>query len=327
LARIIAGTAGVAIALQSPGKAIAEEPCARVVSHPDLPAEWSTAADELRKQLTMLPPAECQPMTLLIEPQGDGVRIAATTPDGRHAARGVSHPESLVAVGLGLVMTIPAEGASPRPLPSSPPPSPAVATPAQPADPALEAHAIHAAPANLALWVGLSSGLRLAAPISLSALDVEARADLFLNRWLLMLTIRSAIVSCLGKQGIDCDVYNDVSVGFGLGHRFHAGGPDVDLGFQPSLVVMHMEYEPTTGGQAVVGSDVVLRLDASSRLAIPIGQGWALTVTLDGGLAPSLLANPAVLPLPPGTSLGTEPPPAFPAWSGGVRIGLSGALL
>ena len=51
-----------------------------------------------------------------------------------------------------------------------------------------------------------------------------------------------------------------------------------------------------------------------------------LTVTVDGGLAPSILASPTRLELPPGSAAGAGPLPAFPAWSGGVRVGASGAL-
>jgi hypothetical protein len=171
--------------------------------------------------------------------------------------------------------------------------------------------------------------VRLTAPTNLTVLDVEARADLLLHPWLLVATIRSAVVSCAGQQGVDCDVYNDVSTGVGVGRRFETGPAAVDLAFEPSVVVMHMEYDFPAGfeGAPVEGTEVALRVDASARLAVPLGPNWALTVTVDGGLSPAMLVSPSQLAVPGGAPKGSEGPPPFPAWMGGVRVGASGALL
>ena len=321
---IAAGIASV-VALLGPGAtAQAEEACAQVVAPPSLPDPWAEALADLKEEIARLPASDCQPMTLSLEPQQDGMRIIAITSDGRRAERSVPRPESLVAKAFGLLMTIPQ--ASPR-SPASPQPPPAPES--------SEARAVSPLagppplPSTIALWAGLSSGIRVAAPVSLSVIDVEARADVIFNRWLMLVSLQSSLVSCLGKQGLDCDVYTDVSLGAGVGRRFRVGAPDIDVALAPAVVVMHMEYDGAAGaeGQALEGTAVALRFDASTRLAIPVSSHWALTVTLEGGLAPSMLTNPSRLALPAGAPADAQQPPAFPAWSGGVRVGASGALL
>jgi hypothetical protein len=176
---------------------------------------------------------------------------------------------------------------------------------------------------------GLSSGIRLTVPTAVLVVDVEARADLVIGSWLMMATIRSAVASCLGQQGIDCDVYTDVSVGIGVGRRFRAGVAVVDLTLAPSFVVMNMEYDipPGSERQEVEGTVSALRFDLSSRLAVPLATGWALTLTVDGGVAPTLVVHSDRLDLPLSAPAGTPLVPPFPAWTGGVRLGVIGALL
>jgi len=325
--RLLSVTAGVAsVALVLDASAAADEACARVVAPTTLSASWAEAVVDLRKEIAQLPASDCQRMTLSLDPQDEGMRIVATTSDGRRAERIVGRAENLVARALGLLMTIPealppvltASPAPERPAPSETLPVTAIAGPAT-----------ATAPRATALWAGLSGGIRLAAPTALSVIDVEARADIIFDRWLMLVSLQSSLVSCLGQQGLDCDVYNDVSLGVGVGRRFRLGAPDIDVAFAPSVVVMHMEYDGTSGGegQSLQGTEVVLRFDASARLAVPVNPHWALTFTLDGGLAPSMLTSPARLSLPAGVPAGAQPPPPFPAWSGGVRLGASGAVL
>src|SRR6202041_1027909 len=96
--------------------------------------------------------------------------------------------------------------------------SPPVASASPAPHPAPEASAAVASTrAPTELWLGLSAGLRLTAPTDVFVLDVEARADLLLGNWLLLANVRSAVVSCTGQQGVDCDIYNDVSAGVGVG--------------------------------------------------------------------------------------------------------------
>jgi hypothetical protein len=321
LARMVAGgAAGATVVVASSSIARADAPCARVVASDGLGPAWAGALDELRKQIALLPAADCQPMTLTVEPSGGAARVVAVTADGRRAERPVLRVDSLVPTALGLLMAIPKEVPPPQPQPplpaQAPLPPPARATEATPVSPS---------PKNVA-WAGLSGGLRLTAPTDVTVFDVEARADLLLGQWLALATIRSAVASCTGKQGVDCDVYTDVSIGAGVGRRLRAGAAAVDVAFEPSVVWMHMEYDAPTGeGLDAQGSEVVLRVDASARLAVPLGDSWALTLTLDAGLAPTLLASPTRIALPTGAPA-SEAPPLFPAWTGGLRLGASGAL-
>lgn len=330
LVRIVAAVAGSLFLAMAAASAHADESCARLVVAHDIPHLWAPALDALRTEVAALPRSDCQPMTIAIERTDAGVLLVGTTADGRRAERSVSEPGALVATALGLLASIPSEAPPPSPrhppAPASPVPAP---LPAPAPAPTIEALRIPSttAPPPFGVWVGLDAGVRLAAPTDLMVLDVEARADLLLRRWLLVATIRSAVVSCLGEQGVDCDVYNDVSLGVGVGRRIDAGPAALDFALEPSFVLMHMEYDSPTGNEAqsVDGTLGELRVDASARLAIPLGNGWHLTLTVDAGLAPSLLASPTRLELPPGTMWPAPPP--FPAWTGGVRIGASGALL
>ena len=320
------GAAGVTLAMSPSVRA--DEACARVVVPQALAPRWASALDELRRQIALLPASDCRPMTLSVEPADEAVVVVVTTADGRHTKRAVLRPESLVATALGLLLTIPAEAPSEAPAPPAAPPTVPVPTPPlqrRAVDTAPTAHA--PAPQALALWAGLAAGVRLTAPTAVTVFDVEARVDVMFDRWCLMSTLRSALASCLSGQGVDCDVYNDVSLGVGVGRRIRAGVAAVDLGFEPSVVWMHMEYDVPGAleAESVAGSEVALRLDASARLAVPLAEGWALTLTVDAGLAPAMLGTTR-LELPANVATAAAPPP-FPAWTGGVRIGASGALL
>ena len=289
--RIVAGgAAGVTIAA-APGVR-AGGPCALVATPEALAPAWTGAVDDLRREIAELPASDCRPMTLSIVASGGAVRVVAITGDGRRTERTVARPDSLVATALGLLLTIPAE--TPAPPPAPPPPSAATAAPPPPRR-AIETGPAAPAPPPpaLALWAGLAAGLRLTAPTAVTVFDVEARLDLMLDRWLLLSTIRSALVSCLGGQGVDCDVYNDVSLGVGVGRRVRAGTAAVDFALEPSIVWMHMEYDVPGAleAESVAGSEVALRLDASARIAVPLAEGWALTLTVDGGLAPTMLGT------------------------------------
>jgi hypothetical protein len=338
LSRVLAAGASSAAIVAVAARAPAAEGCARIVAT-NLPSTWLGAVAELRRQVEQLPPSQCRPMTLTIEELAGGVRIVALASDWARTERVVRAADSLVATALGLLMTIPGgAGEATDPDGGTAPPAP-TALPSAAAAPPLpvtsESPAPHPSPdaspalsstrAPTELWVGLSAGLRLTAPTDVFVLDVEARADLLLGSWLLLANVRSAVVSCTGQQGVDCDVYNDVSAGIGVGRRVRAGDASFDFAFEPSFVWMHMEYDypPGSEDEEVEGSEIALRLDASARLVVPLGRKWICTVTLDGGLAPSMLVSPAQLRLPGAES---QPPP-FPAWSGGLRVGASGALL
>ena len=304
----------------------ADEPCARVVAPEALAPRWASALDELRREIGRLPASDCRPMTLSLEPSDSGVRVVATTRDGRRTERAVPHPDGLVATALGLLLTIPAEAPA-ETLPQPPaPPLPRSAPSTYPPPRRAVETAVAPAPRAPALWAGLAAGVGLTAPTAVTVVSVEGRLDLIFDRWLLLSTIRSALVSCLGGQGVDCDVYNDVSFGVGVGRRLRAGTAAVDFAFEPSVVWMHMEYDApgASEAQSVAGSEVALRIDASARLAVPLADGWALTLTVDAGLAPTMLRTTRVEL--PANLAGVAAPP-FPAWTGGLRVGASGVLL
>lgn len=330
LARMIGQAASLAVALVPTTPALAGEPCARVRAPSDLSPSWALAVDDLRRQIALLPSSDCQPMTLAIESSpGGGIRVVAMTSDGRLAEREVRREENLVATALGLIIAIPWQAAPPpAAVPSTPTPPPPPSSPA-PGD--LPVGHPSAAPKSreIALFTGLSAGLRLLAPSSAAVVDVEARADLLIDRWMLVASIRSALVSCLGVQGFDCDIYNDASFGVGVGRRIPAGSASVDVALEPSVVAMHMEYDrvPDSEGASVQGTEVALRIDASARLAVPVGQNWIITLTMDAGFAPALLAAPVQLDAPGGALASAPGAPVFPPFAGGLRIGASGALL
>lgn len=320
---IAGGAAGVTIAVGP--SAHADPPCALVVVPDALAPRWTSAIDELKSQIARLPASECRSMTLSIERSGDALRVVATTADGRRTERAVSGPESLAATALGLVLTIPAQ--TPAPPPDTPPRdvAPVPSPPPAPVPREMAPPAVAPASHPLAMWAGLAAGLRLTAPTAVTVLDVEARLDVLLGRWLVLSTLRSALVSCLPGQGLDCDVYNDVSFGVGVGRRVRTGSATVDLGLEPSVVWMHMEYDGASEAQDVAGDEVALRVDASARLAVSLSERWALTVTVDAGLAPAMLETHRLES--PASFGDLSPPPPFPAWTGGVRIGASGAVL
>ncbi len=327
LGRMVAGGAASVTLAVAPGVR-ADEPCARVVTPQPLAPRWAGAIDEVRRQVALLPATDCRPMTLSVEPSDDAVLVVVTTADGRHAVRAVPRPESLAATALGLLLTIPQDAPPETPTPPvAPPASPVLSPPALRKPVEVPPTERAPTPRALALWAGLGAGVRLTAPTAVTVFDVEARVDVMFDRWFLMSTLRSALVSCLGGQGVDCDVYNDVSLGVGAGRRFRAGTAAVDLGLAPSIVWMHMEYDApgATEAQSVAGSEVALRVDASARLAVPFSEGWALTLTVDAGLAPTMLGTTRLEP--PANLPAAAAAPPFPAWTGGVRVGASGALL
>jgi hypothetical protein len=148
-------------------------------------------------------------------------------------------------------------------------------------------------------------------------LDVSARADLLTSPWGVYAAVQSAVVSCLGQQGTDCDVYDDLSVGVGVERRSQVGAATIDLGLDPALTWMHMELDGTDETNSLSRTLVTLRVDGSSRLSVPLGEATSLTVTVDVGLAPILLVSPER------AGPGAQP---FPVFCGGIRLGFMSGL-
>jgi hypothetical protein len=317
---IIGAVGGAVLIMAATSSAVAQEACARLDLSAPVPAAWQAAVGELRARLARNAQRGCTPMVLSLEVSGDGGRIVATANDGRRTERPLHGPDALVATALGLTAAIPAdEPAAPQAQPAS---SAAAPLPSPPSTPPTPPSPTPPPPPQLGLWMGLAAGVRLTAPTSATALDVEARADLDVGPWLVIATVRSALVSCLGVQGLDCDAYTDVGGGIGVGRRVRAGATSIDFAFEPLVMAMHIEYDLESEEDASIDkTELALLLDLSTRLSVPLGRRWALTVAVDGALAPTLLANPVSLQLPTGS------PITFPAWTGGVRVGASGALL
>jgi hypothetical protein len=366
VAKMVVGSAAtLALAFGGPRAARgADEPCATVQAARDLPPPWADAVKELERQLAQVPASECQRQTLSIELGEGGARVLAVASDGRRAERTVRKPAALTATALGLVMSIPPEGsaglAAPLPAPSAAPPAAPAASPTTastaagaPAPPA-PAAAVDATPAptsssafpaftgssaaapppttppSTAVWVGVGLGGRLAAPGSITMADIEARIDVLLGHWLLFASIRDVPVGLQSSQGIESDPYRELGVGIGAGRRFRLGTTALDVGLEPALAVMRMEVDlpqPQPSGQEdVSGTDVELRIGAFARLWLPLGPSWALTVTADTDVMPNNLVAPDRIDLPPGVVTNEAIPP-FPAWTGGLRLGVEGELL
>jgi hypothetical protein len=334
--KIASGAASLVVGLAPWFEARADAPCARLdAPRAALPIAWERAVEDLERQLQTLPGADCQSMTLSVEPGEGGVRVVAVTTDGRRAERAVREPRALVATALGLVMAIPGNTAAPA-LPAEPSPRPPATVPAQ-----VEPHVVNPVlpqprePDRLAnrpsaVWLGFAVGGRVASPTSILTLDIEAYANVLLGHWLLIASIRDVPTGLVAAQGIDEDAFREVSAGLGFGRRVVAGDAAIDVAVLPALVAMQMEYDfpPGTVPSSVHGGDVEFGLDAMARLALPVSKSWVLTLAIDADVLPGNVASPTRLDTPQGiTTRGLAAPPPFPTLTSGVRIGASGALL
>ncbi len=319
---ILGGTA-VVVVLGGPRVADGAEPCVSLEAEAGISKEWADAVDELRRQLAEIAPTECKPVTLLLAAKGDIMRLVAVRQDGQRAERNLTQPSSLGPTALGLVLSLPSESSdSPRPVAANPS-APAMAAPPPtaprpsleglPVAPALPTGPIHA-------WVGLAAGARISAPAAIAMVDLEGRADLFLDCWLFLASFRYVPLGLASTQGVDADVYREIAVALGFGRRFNvSSGAAVDVALSPSLIAMRLETDLLPGNETAdeFANDVEFRLGLSARLAMPVGRRWALTLTADSDIAPASVFNPR--------RVGTLLP--FPTWTSGVRVGASGALL
>jgi hypothetical protein len=311
----VAVSVGLAIVAGARG-AHAVEPCARLDAPPDLPLQWRDAEQDLAAQLSSPPPAPCTPITLSIESIDGAVRVVAQAADGRRAVRNVGDPSLLVSTALGLVISIPPDEA-PRavsPLFSSNPPAVTVSV-ARPAALAASPVASAGAPSRVvSLWLGVALGARYGVPSSVRMAAVEASADLRIDRLLLFVSFESAPIGFVAGQGSDGDAYRESSVAFGVGRSFPLASCTLDLSVAPSLVTMRLGRDVPTPARA---SDVDLRIGALVRLNVPLSPAWRLTFTADMDVIPDGLRS----------AVRTDPLPAFPAWTTGLRAGVSGAVL
>lgn len=312
---VVAVSVGLALGASVRG-ARAAEPCARLDASPDLPPRWRSAVEDLAAQLSTLPSSPCTPVTLSIEAIDGAVRVVAQAADGRRAVRNVGDPSLLVSTALGLVISIPPDEAAraASPLASANPPAvtASVAGPAAlPASPVASA----AAPSRaVSVWLGVALGARYGVPSSVRMAAVEASADLRIDHLLLFVSFESAPIGFVAGQGSDGDAYRESSVAFGVGRSFPLASCTLDLSVAPSLVTMRLGRDVPTPARA---SDVDLRVGALVRLNVPLSPAWRLTFTADTDVIPDGLRS----------AVRTDPLPAFPAWTTGLRAGVSGAVL
>jgi hypothetical protein len=328
LAGMILGSTAGALVVGAPTRADAEapaepsSPCARVDTSADLPAAWGEAMEQLRVQIARLPASECQPMvlTLAMTPDGNGARIVATTADGRHAERGVGRPDSLVAIGLGLLMSTPPPATTTS---SATAPPTAVPAAAPTAVPSAAPTPTTVPPRPVGVWLGIDVGGRATA--SMAMLDLNAFGALLLDHWMVALSLGGSPTAVTGAQGLDDDAYREVNAALGVGRRIDLGGAALDVAGSVAIVAMQMEYD-YPDGRETSGNDVELGLGTLARLDLPLSQAWALTVSVDGRVLPGNAFSATTLEVPPGETNGAALP-SFPVWSAALRVGAMAELL
>jgi hypothetical protein len=293
----------------------AQPSCARLVAPPALPAEWADAVADLARALAGLPSTECRPLTLALESDDGAVRLIAEAPDGQQAVRTVARPSLLVPIALGLVVsgsTEVAEGSPSTATPTSAPsPGPPPASPPSTAPlPAGDTPTPHVA----SVWFGIGLGARIGVPSTISMGEIEGRGDLRVDRLLLFVSFRNVPIGFVAGQGFDGDAYHESSIAIGAGRSFPLGHFLLDLTIAPSLVTMRLSKDDPTHARA---NDVELRVGASARLNVPLSTNWRLTLSADTDVIPDFLRSEEQL----------APLPAFPSWTSGLCVGVSGAVL
>jgi hypothetical protein len=320
LARFVfAGTASLAVLTGTARGAWAQEPCARLEAPPDLPTKWLDAVAELTRSLAELPHAQCRPLTLVLDLADGTARLTAQTEDGQRAVRVVAQPSMLVPIALGLVLAgVPdatKDDGSPTPPTTAAPratfsevtlPAPSRAT--EPSDANMpSAHPV-------TIWLGIAAGGRIGVPSSISMVDVEGRVDLRVDPLLLFVAFRNVPVGFVAGQGLDGDAYHESSIAIGVGRTFPLGRVLLDLSIAPSLVTMRLSKDAPTHARA---DDVELRVGASARISVPLWPNWRLTLAADTDIIPDFLRSVERI----------DPLPAFPSWTTGLCLGVSGAVL
>lgn len=277
---------------------------------PDLPPDWAAAVREAREQLPVA--GDCASFVLRVDiKNAEGARVVVTVPDGRRAERTVHRPADLPPTILGLVASIPQEPEAVT-LHELRPAAPAPTVPIIPSTPPQRPESRNA----VKVWLGVAVGARLGEPTHAEMLDLEARADVFVNRWLLFLSFRYAPGLASGADQDD-QSYEETAIGVGAGRHETLGKTAIDFAVLPSLATMSFDDE-SGSYDAHGGTRAELRLGVSLRWSIPLGPSWRLGVTADTDVAPQSLHR-AVRLDPDGAPL--------PAWTGGLRVGAAGALL
>jgi hypothetical protein len=323
LARFVfAGTTSLAVVAGSIRGARAQEPCARlVVASSELPAGWAEVVGHLKQALAELPSTACLPLTLVVERADSAVRLTAETEDGRRAVRSVPQPSLLVPIALGLVVSVSPDAEEGATEPSHPnaatsPPAAGVTPPTasssrtEPPPPV----AIDVASRRVAVWLGITVGARIGVPSTVSMVEVGARADLRVEPLLLFVSFRNVPVGFVLGQGFDGDAYHESSIAFGVGRSVPLGPYVLDISVAPSLVTMRLSKDAPVHARA---DDAEFRVGVSARLNISLSPSWRFTVAADTDVIPDFLRSEDRI----------DPLPAFPSWTSGLSVGISGAVL
>jgi hypothetical protein len=297
-----------------------DEACAdvRVEMQLDLGDEWSAAVRQLHDELARLGRSDCERVTLSVRRERGVVRLVAIGADGRRAERALEQPSSLVPTALGLILSIPAESpGAPLRSPTAEPLSSPLAS-----DRTNEASQSANGARAFSAWLGVGMGARVGQPTSVLMADVEGRADLVLNHWLLLASFRYAPVGVIRGLRLDIDTYHEIAVSLGVGRSLDVGRVSFDFAVTPTLVAAKMEGDAMPGTDLdtddIRQSDVQLRIGGSVRCLLPMAKTWRLTLSSDVEIAPADVGAPFHVDprLPP-----------FPSWTAGLRVGATGELL
>jgi hypothetical protein len=326
---LAAGLALVATAAQVG----ADEDCrgVQVNAAANLSEPWANAVRDLSAQIPANGDGRCAAMTLLVEPaENDSAKLSATARDGRHADRIVPKPSALGSTALGLIASLPPdEPAPPKNTPpkteASAPATPGSAAPVSSSPPATSSSA---SPPNVApaptektsalspeIWLGGGLGARVAEPSEVGMLDLEARGDLEVRHWLLVISFRYG--SSIGETLTPADAeYEETVVGLGVGRTIAIGKTQLSLAIIPSFAAVNIDDDDDANGSN--GSRSTVRIGASLKWSVPLDKWWRFTITADSDFSPRSFAHEVYLDpsLPP-----------LPAWTGGFRLGASGRLL
>jgi hypothetical protein len=295
---------------------------------PNLSEAWTSAVRDLSAQIPADGEGPCAATTLLVEPaDNDTAKLSATLSDGRHADRIVAKPSALGSTALGLIASLPPDVPD---APTNPPPktdarAPAPsATPLASSSPAPQPRAIasneKSPPVESRLltpeiWLGGGLGGRVAEPTEVGMLDLEARGDLEVKHWLLVLSFRYG--SSIGETLTPADAeYEETVVGLGVGRTIALGKTQLSLAIIPSFASVNIDDDDDANGSN--GSRSTVRIGASVKWSVPLDKWWRFTVTADSDFSPRSFAHYVYLDpsLPP-----------LPSWTGGFRVGASGKLL
>ncbi len=146
-------------------------------------------------------------------------------------------------------------------------------------------------------------------------LDLEARGDLEVKNWLLVLSFRYG--SSIGETLTPADAsYEETVVGLGIGRSLSLGKTRLSLAIVPSFAAVNIDDDDDANGSN--GSRTTVRVGASLKWSVPLDKWWRFTITADSDFSPRSLThdvyvNPSLPPLP--------------AWTGGLRLGAAGKLL